>query len=316
MILPRPTLERPAAKQPPRKSKRMTIAIGMLCDEGLIIAADTQLAMTDGSTREGIKIRQAIADTGIYVTANATEDGNAANTLIPDILTDLQNEDPKNFAQVERIVRTSMYEWAEQYRQGNPYIQIILGVSLNRTRQTDVRTGGGIRLYYCEPPNTMVPVDREDTSTGYIGIGAGASITDPIFRTLFNTICSANTGFRQVAYLMYRAKKDAATACGGETNAVLLKDEFSIPLWVDPAHMKTAEGWGKNLDYCLQMTTCTFLAESGESAEIIWNANKSYMVEGLGKLSRAQRFFTESGEEVGLPPRSLTADSQGFEDET
>ncbi|HUB00530.1 MAG TPA: hypothetical protein VMA34_19525 [Terracidiphilus sp.] len=287
----------------------MTIGIGMLCDEGLIIAADTQLAMTDGTTREGIKVHQAIADTGVYVTANATDDGNAANTLIPDILTDLQNQDPKNFAQFEKIVRNSMFEWADQYRQGNPYIQIILGASLNRPKQANIRTGGGIRLYNCEPPNTMVPVDREDASGGYIGIGAGASVTDPIFRTLFSTTCSANIGLRQIAYLMHRAKKDAATACGGETNAVLLKNEFSFPMWVDPCHMKRAEDWGKNLDFCLQMTACTFLAETDEAAEVIWDANKGYMI-NLGKLFRAQRFLTESGEDVGLPPLITPQESE------
>ena len=180
---PHPTVEIPSPR-PERlpKGKRMTIAIGMLCEEGLIIAADTQIAMTDGTTREGIKVHQGIADTGIYVTANATDDGNAANTLIPDILTDLQNKDPKSLAQVEMSVRKSMSRWADRYRQGNPYIQIVLGAFLNTPRQADVRTGGGLRLYYCEPPNTMVPVDREDASEGYIGIGAGASVTDPIYR--------------------------------------------------------------------------------------------------------------------------------------
>ena len=98
MIFSKPLTPLHKLDRPARKPKRMTIGIGMYCEEGLIVAADTQLAMTDGSTRMGKKVHQAIADSGVYVTANATEDGNAANTLIPDILTDLQNQDPKNFA--------------------------------------------------------------------------------------------------------------------------------------------------------------------------------------------------------------------------
>jgi 20S proteasome alpha/beta subunit len=304
MILPKPLSELIPAKRPARKPKRMTIAIGMLCDEGLIIAADTQLAMTDGTTREGIKVHQAIADTGVYVTANATEDGNAANTLIPDILTDLQNEDPKDFANVERIVRNSMSEWAERYRQGNPYIQIILGASINRPIQQNIRTGGGVRLYSCEPPNTMFAVDREDASGGYIGIGAGSSITDPVFRTLFSATGSANTGLHQIAYLMHRAKKDAATSCGGQTNAVLLKYEFGFPLWVEPRYMKIAEEEsGNTFDFCLRMTTCSLLAQTDEAAETIWGAIKDYLT-NQGKFFRSHRFLTQSGEDVGLPPYS------------
>jgi hypothetical protein len=308
MISPKPVPECFTTKRPARKSIRMTIAIGMLCDEGLIIAADTQLAMTDGSTREGIKVHQAIADTGIYVTANATDDGNAANTLIPDILTDLQNDDPKSFAHVEKTVRASMAEWAERYRQGNPYIQIILGVYLNRPRQKNVRTGGGIRLYYCEPPNTMVSVDRDDVSEGYVGIGAGANVTDPIYRMLFSEESSAYTGLYEIAYLMYRAKKDAATACGGKTNAILLKNEFIPPLWVDPSCMKIAEDDGRMLDYCLQMATCTVMAETDEAAEKLWDILKPTMTGQ--KRFRSHRFLTESGEDACLPPLSMRSENE------
>ena len=35
------------------------------CDGGLIIAANAQLAMTDGPTHQGIKVQQAIADAGM-----------------------------------------------------------------------------------------------------------------------------------------------------------------------------------------------------------------------------------------------------------
>ncbi|MGO8719051.1 MAG: hypothetical protein ACLQMO_07510 [Acidobacteriaceae bacterium] len=276
----------------------MTIAIGMLCDEGLIISADTQIGMTDGSTHQGTKVHQAIADTGVYVVANATEDGNAANTLIPDILTDLQNQDPKDFANVERIVRSSMSEWADQYRQGNPYIQILLGVSLNRPRQTNVRAGGGVRLYNCEPPNTMVPVDRDDSSGGYMAIGAGASITDPIFRTLFGTACSLNIALHQVAYLMYRAKKDASSSCGGNTDAILIKNDFSLPLCVRRTDMELAEMHGNAFEHVLRMAGCAFYASDDFGAKIIWDATTDYVVRS-GASIRSQRFFTEHEEEVG-----------------
>jgi 20S proteasome alpha/beta subunit len=307
MILTKRIPDITSAKNPPRKPKRMTIGIGMLCDEGLIIAVDTQIVMTDGSTSEGIKVHQAIADTGVYVIANATEDGNAANTLIPDIITDLQNIDPKSFAHLEKTVRDSMADWSERYRQGSPYIQIILGASINQPKQENIRTGGGIRLYNCEPPNTMVPVDREDISEGYLSIGAGGSVTDPIFRTLFSTDCSAHTALNQIAYLMYRAKKDAATSCGGNTNAVLIKNEFSCPLWIEPSDMRIAEHSGRMLDFALNMTASTFLAETDEAAQVIWDASRLHIIQG--GVPRTSRFHTQSGEEVGLQLESENPDN-------
>jgi hypothetical protein len=289
-----------------QKGKRpLTIAIGMLCAEGAIIAADTRIVMTDGTTREGTKISQVIAKTGVYVIANATSDGNAANTLIPDLLTDLQKDDPKSFAQAEKVMRRSMTEWAKQYPHGIPSIEIILAVNINREQQSDIRSGGGIRLYHCEPPNTMVPIDRNNSSAGYIAIGGGASITDPIFRTLFSTLCTANGGLQQIAYLMYRAKKDAASICGGSTEALLLKSEFGEPLWVESVHMETAEMYGEIFDFCLHMTACGVLAESDEAAEKLGDILKLNFT-NHGRLFRSHRFLTDFGEDVGLPPPIIT----------
>lgn len=303
MISPKPLSERLPAKQPLRKPRRMTIAIGMFCNEGLIIAADTQITMSDGTTRYGSKVHQAIADTGVYVTANSSEDGNAANTLIPDMFTELQNKDPKSFAQVEKIVRASMAEWASKYPQQIPNTQILLGASIDRTARSEIKTGGGLQLYHCEPPDTMLRVDCVDANSGYCAIGAGSTITDPIFRSYFGTECSANIGFQQIAYLMYRAKRDAAGVCGGETNAVLLKDEFSLPQWVQPLYMNVAEGNGFAIDFCIKMAACAVFAEADEAAAILWDIGRPHIV-NQGKLFRSQRFLTQSGEDVGLSPHS------------
>lgn len=216
----------------------MTIAIGMLCDEGLIIAADTMAALTDGTTRQAVKIHEAFTDSFACVIANAAADGNAVNTLVPDILADLRKKNLSCFADAEKSIRNSMFQWADQFRQGNPDTQLIIGISIIRPSVPDVRLGGGIRLYYGEPPNTMLPVELNDASTGYVGAGMGASITDPIFRTLFGMEVSVNVALRQTAYLMYRAKKDAASSCGGETHAVVLKSGSTRPLWVVIGHQE------------------------------------------------------------------------------
>ncbi|HWG21090.1 MAG TPA: hypothetical protein VG225_11230 [Terracidiphilus sp.] len=275
----------------------MTIAIGMLCDEGLIIAADTQLAMTDNTTRQGIKVSQAIADTGMYIAAIAADDGNAATTLIGDVRTDLQNEDPKSFAALELIVRDSMSEWSSRFSGGNPWAQIVLGAFINQPEKEDVRTGGGIRLYLCEPPNTMLAIDREDSSGGYIGIGAAATIPDVVFRMLFGANSSPKEALHHVAYLMHRAKTGAATLCGGQTDAVLLKNDFSFPQWVRRSDMEIAEKYGGVVDFTLRMAACNLLAQTDEAAAHIYESMRPYFVT-QSKIFREHKFLTETGEEV------------------
>lgn len=158
----------------------------MYCEDGLIIAADTQVALSDNTTRQGIKVSQAIADTGRYVTAIATDDGNAATTLIGDVCADLQNLDPKNFAQLEVTVRNTLAEWSAKFSSGSPWVQIILGAFIDQPQNKDARTGGGMRLYLCEPPDTMLAIGIEDSNGGYVGIGAAATISDAAYRMLFS----------------------------------------------------------------------------------------------------------------------------------
>jgi hypothetical protein len=103
---------------------------------------------------------------------------------------------------------------------------------------------------------------------------------------------------------MHRAKQDAATACGGQTNAVLLKNDFGFPLWVEPQYMRIAEKEsGNTFDFCLHMTVCALLAQTDEAAGTIWEAIKDYLT-NQGKFFRSHRFLTQSGEDVGLPPDS------------
>jgi hypothetical protein len=85
--------------------KRMTIAIGALCSDGLIVAADTLVVMSDGATSIVVKVHTGMSPTSSFVIANATEDGNAANTLIPDIISELEQGDPQSLSDAEINVR-------------------------------------------------------------------------------------------------------------------------------------------------------------------------------------------------------------------
>jgi hypothetical protein len=298
MIATKPLAIPRKIEQPARNPKRMTIGIGMYCDEGLIIAADTRVALSDNTTRKGEKIRQAIADSGIYVAAVATDDANAALMLISDMLTDLQNLDPKNFAALELQVRNSMSEWAANYTTP-PWVEVLLGAYIDSPPEIEAKKGGGLRLYNCEAPNVMHPIDRDENGVGYKAIGMPANVTDPLFRQLFSGFPgSVNSSLHRVAYLMYRAKRDAATYCGDETDTFFVKNEFAPPLRVRRFDMEMAESNGGRVDHVISAAMSALYASSSTGGGVIWEAIKQYVV-GTGESFRAHKFLTDTGEEVG-----------------
>lgn len=247
------------------KRKQMTIAIGVLCTEGIVVAADTKITATDGTTSIGPKVLTSVTEDGNFVIANASNDGNAANTLIPDLFEAIQQQKPLSLIQLEKIVRGEMAHWAAQFPQGAPSIQMILGAEIKHAEHPNQRFGGGMGLYFCEPPNTMVWRDYFDDSKGYVAIGTGSAITDPIFRTLFSNTGTAKSRLMEISYLMYRAKQDAGSFCGGHTNAVILKREATYPLWVNYQSMIAAEKLGPLFDQVLMFAAATVIPQNDGS---------------------------------------------------
>ena len=178
--MPRPHVPDLVTKKAARKKEpmRMTIAIGTLCSDGLIVAADTRVVMSDGATSEGIKVHTGVSAACSFVIANATDDGNAANTLIPDIINELkEEEDLHSLTGVEANMRGTMAKWTSQHPHGAPAVQLIMGVYVNHpSNPVEPKNGGGLALYFCEPPNTMVHKGEFDNSRGYIAIGAGSVV--------------------------------------------------------------------------------------------------------------------------------------------
>src|ERR1035437_11022378 len=86
----------------------MTIAIGALCQDGLIVAADTRIVCSDGSTYDACKVSEAVTNHGAFVIANSADDGNAATTLVSQIMADFKSIDPKTLMEAEDTVINRM----------------------------------------------------------------------------------------------------------------------------------------------------------------------------------------------------------------
>src|SRR6266581_4059298 len=99
---------------------RMTIAVGFLCSDGIIVAADTCIITSDGKKQDGPKIGSAHTSNGSYAIANAADDGNAANTLAVKILKNLETSNHKTASAVEVSVTDLMTEWWAAFGHNKP----------------------------------------------------------------------------------------------------------------------------------------------------------------------------------------------------
>jgi hypothetical protein len=236
----------------------MTIVIGMLCQGGVVIAADTQMTWPDGTTYDATKIQSAAFATGALAVAYTCLNANAAESLVRDLTLDVTMTSPKSLFGLEEIIKDRMAQWSKAYTVPNdrPDVALIVGARVNG------ENGGEFGLYLCEPPGTVVRKTAEN-SQGYVATGAGQIVTDPMFRTLFGLPVAPRVCLAQVSYLMHRAKKDCRGACGGETDAVLLSADHSEPLWIQRPLMKMAEFRSGFLDKALAHVASKVLSRHG-----------------------------------------------------
>ena len=227
----------------------------MLCQGGIIVAADTQMTYMDGTTYDAVKVQTLTTTTGVFAIAYSCTDVNAAETLVSDILLDLKLTEPRSLAGFEDTVKNRMAQWSAVFtvKDDRPVVTIIVGVRINPSE---------FGLYLCEPPGTMVRKTFQN-SDGYVAAGAGIGVTDPMFRTLFGSPVAPRVCLAQLSYLMYRAKKDCRGACGGATDAVLLSADHPEPLWIQRALMKMAELRGVFLDKALARVASKILSRHG-----------------------------------------------------
>jgi 20S proteasome alpha/beta subunit len=264
----------------------MTIAIGMLCDVGVIVAADTNVIFSDFSKSQVRKVSTFHTETGCYVIANAADDGNAARTLVSKVTSELQQNPIPSLAYLESLLANVMTNWASAFSQA-PLVRLLVGARINEDAARAV-------LYLCEPPNTVLRKEEREWG-GYIAIGAGATITDPIYRTwLSSTTATARLRLIQISYLMYRAKKDNAL-CGGPTMTAIVKHQSgSGPISVMSHSMSSAEDVCNRLDFLLRRTADAVMRESDETVESFVQHHAAAIV-NMGRAFRELKFETSGG---------------------
>jgi hypothetical protein len=269
----------------------MTIAIGLLCAEGVIIAADQASTIpSDGSQTVRRKVDAGYGPNCSFAIANSAGDANAALTLQDKIVRALTKADPFYASQAEDIIIEQMSNWAAPWA-NPPVVEFLVGFC-GKGQETEAL---GPALLYASPPNTMLRRYYTDDSRGYDAIGSGSAVTNPLHTAFLSGTATAHHTLTKVAYLMDKAKR-GNMYCGGRTNAVLVRHTLGFPSWISPLDMEHAERNVGNLDFYLSWTASCFFNQTdegvGQLADGLANAIRN------GKTLRNLRFRTLHGEEI------------------
>jgi hypothetical protein len=249
----------------------------MICQGGLVFAADTRVVFADDSVSDMQKLLSFRANAGMFAIAQSAEDANAADSLIRNLEYTFRDQDPETctFAILEAAIETQLQSWYVPVYDNRPRVQLLIGICLNGNEDR--------RIYFCEPPNTVTRV-----LGGYQAIGDGWLVSDPIYNHWFKQEMpsSPHACLCQISYLMYKAKQVKPTAVGGHTDAVLITGEsgdFDFPYYIERVSMAVAESHGMALDRHLNKLAGLVMAGSLEgqkdilqAAESIYSSSMSY----------------------------------------
>lgn len=233
---PRPLL--PCRFKPPlpalRTANAMTIAIGALYSEGVIVAADSKIVFSDGSTDSGSKVFLSLSpEQAMLAIADASEDARAAKMVagrISSAFIDAQREG-KNPV---KLLRELMGDWYRSYGHSQvPTLEFLVGT---------VIVDKSVGLYFLQPPNTII-------QEAPFAIGRGARPVEPLLDLISNHKSTLKSQLLLVAYLMYLAKEQEGSACGGPTNALVITKRGG---WTFVTEMDAAETLASDIHFSVQ----------------------------------------------------------------
>lgn len=270
----------------------MTIAIGMLCDGGVIVAADTQLTWQDERTDYGPKVYDLVTDTASFVIAISANDVEAAATFVSEVKKALLKP-IRSISAVENSIKEMMKKWNSsfRFREDRTDVSFLLGVRIKEPIPEAKDMNG---LFFCELPFTVSRKTIENAK-GYIAIGCGRPASDSLFNVLFGTSVAPHACLCRISYLMNRAKQEFRSGCGGDTDAVFLRAEHEKPLWIERYSMAQAESFGRFLDEALAKTA-SFVIPSETSENFQPFVDFAGDLQGKGLLFRRLQFKAKTGE--------------------
>jgi hypothetical protein len=265
-----------------QKRNEMTLAMGVWCNEGVVIASDQSITRGGIRTYER-KIGGGRASKFSFALAYSSEDAVAGKTLLDDITESLKTSDAETLAEIKEIVRSDMASWQAHYaHQTTPQTHLVLGVSLS-ANTVDIAQHA---LFRCEPPQTIQKKELGDDSRGFTAIGA-EDITSH-FHPLFGEPMKFRNVLFKIAYLMKKAKT-LATYVGGSTDVLLLPaGNLEPPIQVSPWDMENAEELSTRFDHVFSQAVMAILSPNEPTSKIMVDMVSNFIRETALRMTVAE----------------------------
>jgi hypothetical protein len=134
----------------------MTLAIGMLCEDGLILAADTRISYENGLVSDAIKLKAFEAGDGVYAIVHSASDAHAVDSLIAELKAKLKAQPPDSLVDFVNTAKEIMNAWCLAAHVTRPVVQLLVGLF--------IKAEWG--FYLCEPPNTVTFIHEKYKAIG------------------------------------------------------------------------------------------------------------------------------------------------------
>lgn len=218
----------------------MTLAIGARFSKGLIVCADSMVVASDGATSSDSKILATLSPRKgrtkrVCIVAEACEDVQAAKMLQQSISVAVSKTRLNRF---EPDIRIVMEPWYNSYHhQKPPGLEFIVASIDVGSKQC--------WLHYCQPPHTVT----FSIQVCPLVIGTGARAVESIVDIAWDeeNKLDARAILLRLAYLMYLAKRDEASAVGKDTHAFVAFATGQVVM-IGKKEMVEAEVLAKELD--------------------------------------------------------------------
>ncbi|MGB6473409.1 MAG: hypothetical protein WBF04_04935 [Candidatus Sulfotelmatobacter sp.] len=276
----------------------MTIAIGALYSDGVIVAADSKVVFSDGSTNSGNKLFLSLSpERAMFSIADAAEDALAAKTVAGDISSAFVNahREKKDPA---KLLRRAMGTWYRSYGHSQvPVLEFLVGKVI-------VNEWAG--LYYLQPPSTVL-------WQAPFAIGRGARPVEPLLGLLSNNKNALKPQLMLLAYLMYLAKKEEGSACGGHTSVLVITKGGS---WTFVEEMEAAEDVASDIHSSVQQYIREIVGASTRFPSMAFIDLQKALLDKAGKLEfRSLKNLEMNVWKGKLPKQSRQLPSQVSEPE-
>lgn len=262
--------------------KRMTIGIGLLCTDGIVIGTDTREVWANVTKRNTDKLYiRGFDGESTYVVASAGS-GDLITMFNVDMDAEVwkqhdeQLEGSRDFIDISDIATQTMRNSFNQHilplasfpQNERPEQSVILGIqhfSTGWSKGKGEIRHGQTALYRLTPPSTCIQIDPASDSP-HCAVGIGIFLADSLLDQFHPNITNVEVTADLAVYLL-RHVKDVVQDCDGYSDIAIQRNDGTVEM-LDRDYVLRLEAWFKRADESLQVELLRKITRTGHALKL------------------------------------------------